>query len=354
MSERSKENKESRWLKRKPLIWALIYLLLCVAGGIILSGFFSPLMLAATSAIRNPSAQLSKEDVNMELTKLPQQSVMYASNGSTVIARFYTQNRIVVPLQDISTYMQKAVVAREDHRFLEHGGVSFRGIARAFVETYIKKGPVQGGSTLTQQYVKNALMDQAIENNDPIAAYHAHADTLGRKFREMMIAEQINKKYSKSQILQGYLNIAQFGVNIYGVQVAAERYFGIPAKDLNLAQSATIAAITKNPNLYDPLIHPEISEQQRNIVLDLMAKYGFASQKAVNEAKAIPMQSMLHPTNVPIGCAVAGHSAFFCTYVVHQILKSPQYGKTLADRKRLLYEGGLKIYTTLNVEAEQA
>ena len=159
-----------------------------------------------------------------------------------------------MPLKKISKVMQQAVVAREDRRFWTHAGVDVQGVMRAFVNTYLLKGDQQGGSSLTQQYVKNVLLMQAIEDNDSIAQYHATEDTVARKIREMLISVQMEKKYTKAEILQGYLNIAQFGSNLYGVETAAQRYFSVSAADLNAVQAATIAAITKNPNKYDPLI----------------------------------------------------------------------------------------------------
>ena len=255
-------------------------------------------------------------------------------------------------LKDISEPMQKAVVAREDHRFLEHSGIDPQGIARAFVQTYIRHGSTQGGSTLTQQYVKNALMDQAIEANDPIAEYHAHEETISRKLREMLISIQLEKHHSKEEILQGYLNIAQFGVGTYGVEAAARRYFSKSAKDLTLGEAATIAAVTKNPAAYDPTQNVKNSEEQRNIVLDQMQKYGFASAKDVAAAKKVSVASMLHVSSTPVGCEAAGNTAYFCDYVMRVMLNSDQFGKTAEKRRRLLYQGGLSIVTTLDPQAQ--
>lgn len=332
----------------------LVYALLCVAGGAAASGFFAPVVVGMNQAAKNLIPSLQGESIDLELTDLPQQSRMYASDGTTVIAQFYDQNRIVVGLTDISDSMQKAVVAREDRRFLEHSGIDPQGIARAFIQTYIKGGDTQGGSTLTQQYVKNVLIDQALEEDDPIAAYHAQEETIARKLREMLIAVELEKHHSKEEILQGYLNIAQFGVNIYGVETAAQHYFSKSAKDLTLGESATIAAVTKNPSNYDPTANPEEAQKQRDIVLDLMQETGYASAKDVAEAKKIPMADMLHVKSVPVGCQTAGNAAYFCDYVVHKILNSKNFGDTAAERKKLLYEGGLKIYTTMDTNAQQA
>ena len=197
----------------------LAYIIFCVAGGIIASGFLLPGALMASDTVKKLTPTLSTTDnVTFSLSDLPQQSRMYASDGTTLIATFYDQNRINVPLSKVSKVMQQAVVAREDRRFFEHSGVDPTGILRAFLQTYVHKGGTQGGSTLTQQYVKNMLIAQAQADNDPIEAYHAQEDTIARKIREMLLALQIEKKYSKADILQGYLNIAQFGVNTFGVE----------------------------------------------------------------------------------------------------------------------------------------
>lgn len=294
------------------------------------------------------------EDISFDLNDLPQQSRMYASDGTTLIATFYTQNRIIVPLKNISSYMQKAVVAREDRRFFQHSGVDPTGVLRAFLQTYVSKGDTQGGSTLTQQYVKNMLIDQATNSNDSIAAYHAQEDTIARKLREMILAVQLEKEYSKAEILQGYLNIAQFGSGVYGVEAAARHYFNVSAKDLNVGQSALIASITKNPQAFDPTLHPDAAQKQRDIVLDLMQRENFASPQEIAKAKAVSVPDMLHVTTVNVGCQTAGSAAYFCDYVVHKIMQSPQFGETEADRRKLLYQGGLDIYTTLDTKAQDA
>lgn len=332
----------------------LAYLMFCIAGGAVATGFFLPAVFGANSVAQGLTSTLKPEDLNFDLSDLPQQSRMYASDGTTVLATFYDQNRIIVPLKDISDLMQKAVVAREDHRFWEHTGIDPQGIARAFVQTYVKKGDTQGGSTLTQQYVKNILIDQAVQNDDPIGAYHAQEETIARKLREMLIAVELEKQYSKEEILQGYLNIAQFGKNVYGVETAAQHYFSKSAKDLNLVEAATIAAITKNPANFDPTVNPEESQHQRNITLDLMSQWGFIDKKETDAAKQIPIGDTLHVQNVPVGCQAAGNAAYFCDYALHQIENSPEFGKTLKDRRNLIRRGGLSIYTTLDVNAQNA
>jgi penicillin-binding protein len=344
---------------RRVLALFLTYITLCVAGGIAASIMFVPGVMSVNSVVKTVVPSLRVDGIDFDVTALPQKSRLYASDGKTIIATFYAQNRTVVPLRRISQYMQRAMVAREDRRFFEHSGVDMQGVIRAFVQTFVKKGDMQGGSSLTQQYVKNVLMIKARENNDPLAEYHASEGTIARKLREMLIAIQMEKKYSKLEILQGYLNIAQFGSNnIYGVETAAHRYFNTSAAKLNLVQSATIAAITKNPSRYDPSIEanqPE-AQKQRNIVLDLMLRQGFINKKEHDSAVAIPLKNTLNVQREvsKIGCQAAGDSAFFCDYVTKRILHSREFGKTAVAREKLLTEGGLDIYTTMDLRASKA
>lgn len=351
--------KKNSLTARRVLALFLTYILLCVAGGIAASVMFVPGVMSVNSVVKTVVPSLRVDGIDFDVTALPQKSRLYASDGKTIIATFYAQNRTVVPLRNISQYMQRAMVAREDRRFFEHSGVDVQGVMRAFVQTFVKKGDMQGGSSLTQQYVKNVLMIKARENNDPLAEYHASEGTIARKLREMLIAIQMEKKYSKLEILQGYLNIAQFGSNnLYGVETAAHRYFNTSAAKLNLVQSATIAAITKNPSRYDPSVEsnqPE-SEKQRNIVLDLMLRQGFITKKQHDDAVATPLKKTLNVQSdvSHIGCQAAGDAAFFCDYVTKKILHSREFGKTADAREKLLTEGGLDIYTTMDLRASKA
>lgn len=347
------KKKQKRTRERKNVFALLLAYLVCIlAGGVVASGFLMPFVVATDQIAESASPSLTVSEIDFNPNNLPQQSKMYASDGTTLIATFYTQNRIVVDLSHVSQYMQQAVVAREDRRFFQHSGVDIQGVLRAFVQTYVKGGDTQGGSTLTQQYVKNMLINEATSNDDPIGAYHASEDTISRKVKEMLISLQIEKKYSKSEILQGYLNIAQFGTSVYGVETAAEHYFSKSAAELDLGEAATIAAITKNPAGYDPTVHPDAAQEQRDIVLDLMVECGFTTQAEADAAKAVNMADMLHVKDVPVGCQTAGQAAFFCDYVVHQIENSDVFGATAEDRQKLLYQGGLTIYTTMDVDAE--
>ncbi|MBT1172849.1 penicillin-binding protein [Bifidobacterium sp. MA2] len=347
--------KKSSLTVRRVFTLLLTYVMLCVGGGIVVATMFSPAVFAANTVSKSVVSSLKVEGVDFDVTSLPQKSVMYAADGKTEITDFYADNRTVVPLKKISKAMQQAVVAREDRRFFQHHGVDIQGTMRAFFQTFIHKGDTQGGSTLTQQYVKNVLAMQAREDNDPIAEYHASEQTIARKLREMLIAVQMEKEYTKLEILQGYLNIAQFGNhNLYGVESAAKRYFNTSADKLTYVQAATIAAITKNPAMYDPTSDANLkrSEEQRNIVLKLMYDQGFiTSESEYKKAVATPLKDTLDVQTIESGCQVAGDAAFFCEYVTRQILKSKEFGDTEEERSKLLKEGGLKIVTTMDVNA---
>lgn len=340
---------------RRVLTLVITYITLCVGGGVATSLFLLPAVFSANNVAKAVVPSLAVEGIDFDVTSLPQKSTLYASDGTSVITEFWDQNREVVPLKSISKAMQQAVVAREDKRFFSHSGVDVQGVFRAFFQTYVKGGDQQGGSSLTQQYVKNMLIQQAEQDDDPIAQYHASEDTIARKLREMLIAVQVEKKYSKAEILQGYLNIAQFGGNsLYGVQSAAKRYFNTTADQLTIVQAATIAAITKNPNAYDPSVeaNQEESQNQRNIVLQLMHEQGFITDDEYNEAVNTPLVDTLDIQSVSTGCMAANYDAgYFCDYVVHKILNSEEFGKTQEAREKLLKEGGLKIVTTLDIDA---
>ena len=184
-------------------------------------------------------------------------------------------------------------------------------------------------------------------------------EAVARKLREMLISVQIEKKYSKAEILQGYLNIAQFGRNnLCGVEMAAKRYFNVSASELNVTQAATIAAITKNPQNFDPSVeaNQKEAEHQRNIVLQLMHDQGYiTSEKEFKDAINTPLKDTLNLQDVSSGCQSAiENTGFFCSYVVNQILKNKAFGKDDEAREKLLKEGGLKIVTTLDRNANNA
>ncbi|MCM3534089.1 transglycosylase domain-containing protein [Cellulosimicrobium funkei] len=331
----------------------LAFVLVSGVGGVLAAGLLVPLAAGANTATDTAVEVFDELPADLEPGPLSEQSRIYANDGTTRLATFYTENRIVVPLDQVSEPMKNAVIAIEDKRFWEHGGVDVEGIPRAFVNN-LTGGSTQGASTLTQQYVKNVLIEQAVRDGDVMAQHEAKADTLGRKAREAKLAISLEKKMSKEEILQGYLNIAQFGRSVYGVETAARHYFGVSAKDLNYLQAATIAGITKAPSTYDPTADPEKAQNRRNVVLNTMYQQGYITKEEYDAGLATPIADTLAIQPLEAGCQASGGSAFFCDYVTKIIMSDPVFGETKADREALLYRGGLDIYTTLDPTMQAA
>lgn len=281
-----------------------------------------------------------------------EQSVVLAADGS-VLAHFFAQNRRVVALNEMSPWVRKAIIAIEDHRFYDHHGVDLEGNVRA-VANNLAGGSMQGASTLTQQYVKNTLIEIGLQSGNDQMVRDAKAPTIQRKLREAKYATSVEKKYSKDQILAGYLNIAPFGPSVYGVEAAALHYFSKHAKDLTLAEGALLAGLTQSPSAYDPLRFPKQAQKRRDLVLSAMLGYGDITQAEYDTAHSLKVADMLKPSHEPQGCAAAGSAAYFCSYVVNEIYNNAAYGKTLQERRRLLLRGGLTIHTTLQPAAQKA
>jgi membrane peptidoglycan carboxypeptidase len=336
----------------------LAFVLTAGVGGLLTAGLVLP-----TVAVANTATDLSVtafEDLPGELEPGPlsEKSVMLAADGS-VLAEFFAENRVVVGLDQVSPQMQNAVVATEDRRFYQHGGIDPAGMVRALVQNSFTSG-TQGASTLTQQYVKNVLIETAVRDGDLAAAEAAReadgAEGYARKLREAKLAIALEKKMTKDQILENYLNIAQFGVATYGVESAARRYFSKGAVDLTYLEAATIAGITQSPTKFDPVKNPEDSQGRRNIVLGNMLREAFITQEEYDAGVATPLPDTLHVSEAQSGCMAAGNvvqgSGFFCDYVTRVIRNDPAFGETPEEREDLLFRGGLTITTTLDARTQ--
>ena len=280
---------------------------------------------------------------------LPERSVILASDGS-VLATIYYQNRIEVPLESIAPIMRQAMVAVEDARFLDHNGVDFRGIVRAAASNASSGEISEGASTLTMQYVKNVLVNQATSAEELDAA---RGDSSARKIKEVRLALALEKRFTKGEILSRYLNIAYFGSGAYGIEAASRRYFSQSAADLTLAQAATLAGIVQRPTTYDPIRNPELSAERRDVVLGRMAALGYISQDDAERAQKIPMQELLSPTQVSNGCT-SSYAPFFCDYVLQSIRQNSVFGDTPEAREAFLRRGGYTITTTLDPTVQKA
>jgi penicillin-binding protein 1A len=269
-------------------------------------------------------------------------SVLYDSRGDKLGILTSNENRILVPYRDIAPSMRFAVIAIEDKRFYNNSGVDIRGIARAFVQDLVQKRSAQGGSTIAQQFVKNALKAQGNR-------------TVFQKLREAALAYHLTRKWSKEDILTNYLNSIYFGNGAYGVESAARTYFGKDpnhagcgesvdrpcAKELQPWESALLAGIIASPSAYDPVAHPVAAKQRRDLVLRNMLEQGRLTRSQYEDALTQPLWSgQLDPPRVRT------LAPYFTTWVRQQLID--RFGPEKA------FEGGLKIKTTLDLDMQKA
>lgn len=347
---------------------------LSVAAGILVTAAVTPALAVtgmtanSTIGVFNELPDYLKVGQSMEKTNI----YATASDGSTpLLASFYDQNREEVTSDQVSQFAKDAAVAAEDPRFFEHGGVDMIGTARAIFKTYVVGGTTQGGSTITQQYVKNVLIQQCEVESPSQEALNACADEAtkasgadgaARKLKEMRLAIGVEKDYSKDDILLGYLNIANFGARTYGIQAAAKYYFSVNAIDLNVEQAATLVAMVNNPNnLRIDKPANEINgaadgysktKIRRDYVLNDMLEHGKITAEQHAAAIAAPITPAI--TQPSTGCQTAGNSAYFCDYVTWIVKQDPAFGETPEARAAALRRGGLQIYTTLDLDIQAA
>ena len=302
-----------------------------------------------------------------ELTTAPlaQRTRILAADGTTELAVLYRQNRVNAPLQDIPELTRKAVIATEDARFYAHNGIDYKGTLRAAVQNAQAGGVSQGGSTLTQQYVKNALLQAAGGSKEGQQA--AREVTLDRKLKEARYALAIEKELTKDEILERYLNIAYYGNGVYGMGTAASFYFGKPAQQLTLAEGALLAGIVQTPSRFDPvkaMEDPAVMATllaRRDTVLTRMRAVGFITEAQRAEASAergLPDTPLFTIQPVASGCENPAVSApFFCDYV-RRALEDTELGAALGstreERQDKLLAGGLTITTTLDPAIQAA
>jgi len=255
-------------------------------------------------------------------------SVVYASNGRTVLAVLRgDESRVLVDTEDIAPIMRQAIVSVEDQRFFDHNGIDLRGVGRALWADLRHQAIVEGGSTITQQFVKNA--------------YIRNERTLARKVREAALAWQLEQRWSKDRILTAYLNTIYFGNGAYGIQQAAKAYFGEHARKLDLAEAALLAGIPSDPSLYDPVTHPRRAEARRRHVLDLMLEQGKITVRDHERAAAAPLP---RPEDVRLP-GTRGKAPYFLNYVKDQLVE--EYG---AGR---VFGGGLRVTTTIDLALQE-
>lgn len=263
---------------------------------------------------------------NMDEALIPDAaSQFYDNKGNVIYTTLSVERRVPVTFDKIPKHVQQAFIAIEDNRFYEHSGIDYRGTARALV-SILSGQEVQGGSTITQQLAKNAFLTQE--------------RTIVRKIKEAFIAKELEHKYTKDEILTMYLNQIYFGQGAYGIESASMYYFGKHVQDLSIAEAATLAAIPKSPNYFNPFENPQASKERKELVIDQMYKYGMIDQATANAAKA--QKLILRTSN-------AGSSdprSYFFDMIIQKVIS-----EVGADA---LYKGGLKIYTTLDTDMQLA
>jgi 1A family penicillin-binding protein len=257
-----------------------------------------------------------------------QTSYIYDVHGNVIDAFSAGENRQVVPLSEVSPYLVQAVLAIEDHRFYDHFGIDPVGIARAVWTNLKSGGKVQGASTITQQLARNL--------------YLTHERTWERKIREAIYALQLEMHYDKDAILEQYLNQIYFGHSTYGVQAAAQMFFGKDAKDLTLAESALLAGVPKGPRYFSPYFDEENARRRQRAILDAMVRHGFITREQADEAAAEPLSFLPPKRNDP------SRAPWFSDFV-RQLLQ-----KELGIDEHMLRLGGLRIHTTLDLRMQEA
>ncbi|WP_375385603.1 transglycosylase domain-containing protein [uncultured Microbacterium sp.] len=374
---------------------------LSAVAGVLIAATVTPAIALSGAAASGAITMFDNLPSVLDIEKLMLPTTIYYKNpddGSDVeLATFYDQNRSPVQFDQVNPVMYDAILSSEDPRFYQHGGIDLIGTSRALIRNAQGGGETQGGSSISQQYVKNILIQRCESNaatDEELGACFNEAtqssgtDGIQRKLQEMRYAIALEQRYSKNEILLGYLNIANFGGQTYGIDAAAKYYFGTAAKDLNLGQAATLAGILQNPNTYrldqtdnasngapdgtvtaDPgqlaaldslLADGTITQEQYTAaadgytatkgrqlyVLSRMLSDGKITEAQYQEAAIAPITPNITPLTT--GCEAAQGNAYFCQYVKNIIKTDPAFGAGYDDRIKTLQRGGLKIYTTLD------
>ena len=323
MASRSLKRRHSA--RRRPLlpgVLAIITLLLVIAGGGVYYG--STLLASWLQELPDYDDPASFE------TALP--TIVYAADGTTELARLQLEYREPVTLDDVNQDVIDATIAIEDARFYEHGGVDSMGVMRALVNNFAG-GSLEGGSTITQQYVRNTILAGEMDEI-----------SLKRKVREAYIAMKLEERQDKDEILMAYLNTVNYGAGAHGIEAAAQRYFSKSAKDLTLSEAALLAGIPQSPTYNDPIQYPDNARFRRDLVLGRMLNEHFIDIDEYNAAVAEPVE--LNPTEIG-GDGILRYP-YFTSYVRELLYNN--YDLSESD----ILRGGLRVYTTLDIDKQEA
>ena len=315
------------------------------------------LVVATSVVVLSPFASGAADAVDVEapiidldeIGNFATRSYVYGADGTALATLFGPENRQPVSLDAVPETVVESILAVEDAEFWEHNGVNIAAIARALFTNIDSGGVSQGGSTITQQLVKNALLNSET--------------TFNRKIREAALALELENQLSKEEILETYLNTVYFGAGSYGVQAAAETYFAKPVTDLDWGEGALLAGLIANPSLYDPFNNPEAANRQRSIALDRLVELGriTAEEAAVFREAPLPEDrcsgdNLIVLPQCQVDQVAPSTGNYFVEDVRQQLLTDPRYGlgETPEERADALYGGGLRINTTLDPRLQEA
>ncbi|MFT4135598.1 transglycosylase domain-containing protein [Microbacterium sp.] len=354
---------------------------LSAVAGILVTAAVTPAIAVSGYAASSAISVFDNMPSYLEIDKLMLPTELLAKNSAGeyyTLAQFYDQNRIPVTSDQVAPVVYDALLSSEDKNFYSHGGIDLVGTIGA-IASNLRGNNTRGGSSITQQYVKNVLQQscemqaktqEEVDDCFERTTVATGAEGIERKLQEMRYAIQLEKQYSKNDILIGYLNIAHFGGTVYGIGAAAQYYFGVNASDLTIGQAAAIAGMVQEPNTYridrpegtyvdgDGVAHNSAADgyaetkDRQLYVLARMYADGKITKAEYDEAAAAPIEP--HITPRVSGCQQATGAEFFCDYVRTIITDDPAFGQTADDRAAALRRGGLKVYTTLDVDLQQA
>jgi penicillin-binding protein 1A len=287
--------------------------------------------VALVPAVEGFSGAGTSEEALIDLGPLDQRSYVYASDGSLITTLQAEIDRQPVPLDEIPQHTIDAVLAVEDADFYAHDGVNLRATVRALVRNVDEGETVQGGSTITQQLVKEELV--------------GNAQTVDRKAREAVLARRLEELMTKDEILERYLNTVYLGNFAYGVQAGAETYFGVGVAELDIGQSAFLAGMIANPSRFDPIRYPDASRRRMRLALQRMVAEGQISDAEAAYIGASPLPTAINEVNPET-------KDYFVEEVKKSLFDDPRLGATREERQNRVFRGGLRIYTTLDPRAQ--
>jgi len=331
-----------------------MFAIVSVLAGVLVAGLFVPYAGLAGMGSKAAADELNSLPTELSTPTPPTRSTVYMADGK-VLAYFYDENRIPVALDKIAPIMRQAQLAIEDHRYYEHGALDVKGTLRALVRNSTSDVGTQGGSSITQQYVKMVQIETCQTKGSSAAAMKkcvddARAPTMERKVRELRYAIALEKRLTKDQILSNYLNIAYYGSGTYGVEAAARHYYNTSASKLTLAQAAMLAGLVQNPDANNPMNNRAAALERRDVVINRMSELGLITAAQVRTAKK---QSFDTKAVKPIikGCQGTRYP-FLCQYVQKTLELAPSLGDNKTERDNLLNRGGLKIYTAIDPKTQ--